>query len=81
MPSFTRRSLLVGLAATSTSVSVPFAEATPDPDSALANLMRAFEQARTAYETAQRHYNDCEGCYLLSKCRVGKGAKRRAHRP
>jgi hypothetical protein len=67
MPSFTRRSLLVGLAATSTSVSVPFAEATPDPDSALANLMRAFEQARTAYETAQRHYNACEGRYFDRK--------------
>jgi hypothetical protein len=67
MPSFTRRSLLVGLAATSTSVSVPFAEATPDPDSALANLMRAFEQDRTAYETAQRHYNACEGRYFDRK--------------
>jgi hypothetical protein len=66
MPSLTRRSLLVGLAASSglsTAAAVP-AAATQDPDTALADLMRAFEQARATYETAQRHYNDCEGRYF-----------------
>lgn len=69
MPSLTRRSLLGGLAATSANVSTAVAlpSATTDPDSSLAALMRAFEQARAAYETAQRHYNDCEGRYFDRK--------------
>jgi hypothetical protein len=68
MTSLTRRSLLGGLAATSASVSttaaLPAQASNLDPDSALFDLMRAFEQARAAYETAQRHYNDCEGRYF-----------------
>jgi hypothetical protein len=65
LPSLTRRSLLAGLAATSASISAPTSlPATTIPDSALFDLMRAFEQARTAYEAAQRHYNDCEGRYF-----------------
>lgn len=66
LPTLTRRSFLVGLAATSTNASAPAAlpYATTDPDAALTDLMRAFEQALAAYETAQRHYNDCEGRYF-----------------
>jgi hypothetical protein len=64
MPSLTRRSLLVGLAASS-GVGAPAVLPAPnDPDAALTALMRAFEQARAAYEAAQRHYNDCEGRYF-----------------
>src|SRR4051812_40688353 len=64
LPSLTRRSLLAGLAASS-GLSTPAAlPASTSPDSALADLLRAFEQARAAYETAQRHYNDCEGRYF-----------------
>jgi hypothetical protein len=69
MPSLTRRSLLVGLAASSGAgppVALP-GQATVDLDSALTALMHAFEQARAAYETAQRHYNDCEGRYFDRK--------------
>jgi hypothetical protein len=67
VPSLTRRSLLVGLAASSgvsAPAAVPAQASNLDPDSALTALMRAFEQARAAYETAQRHYNDCEGRYF-----------------
>lgn len=67
MPSLTRRSLLVGLAASSdlsTAAALPAQASNLDPDSALTDLMRAFEQARAAYETAQCQYNDCEGRYF-----------------
>jgi hypothetical protein len=65
LPSLTRRSLLAGLAATPASISPSVAlPATTVPDAALFDLMRAFEQACAAYETAQRHYNDCEGRYF-----------------
>jgi hypothetical protein len=64
MPSLTRRSLLVGLAASSGLSTTAALPATTNPDSPLADLMRAFEQARAAYEAARRHYNDCEGRYF-----------------
>jgi hypothetical protein len=68
LPSLTRRSLLAGLAATSASISAPTSlPATTIPHSALFDLMRAFEQARAAYDAAQRHYNDCEGRYFDRK--------------
>src|SRR4051794_10052369 len=65
LPSLTRRSLLGGLVVTSASpIPSTTLPAPPDPDVALANLMRAFEQARAAYEAAQSYYNDCEGRYF-----------------
>lgn len=65
LPSLTRRSLLAGLAATSAVPGAPAALPTPpDSDAALADLMRAFDEARTTYEIAQHHYNDCEGRYF-----------------
>lgn len=66
LPSLTRRSLLVGLAAASTNSGAPVvpAQATLDPDAALTALERTFDQSIAAYETAQRCYTDCEGRYF-----------------
>src|SRR3954471_19589862 len=65
LPSLTRRSLLGGLVATSANP-IPSAAlpAAPDPEAELSALLRAFEQARAAYEAAQSYYNDCEGRYF-----------------
>ena len=65
-PSLPRRTVLLGLAAASGGASVPPlpTQAAIDPDSPLIALMHAFEHARSAYEAAQCHYNDCEGRYF-----------------
>jgi hypothetical protein len=66
LPSLTRRTVLIGLAAASTGGSAPAALPHPltSPDATLTVLLRAFEQARAAYEAAQSYYNDCEGRYF-----------------
>lgn len=70
LPSLTRRSLLGGLAVAPASLTpwstlpAPATAIPADPDAALIDLMRTFEQARAAYEAAQRTYNDCEGRYF-----------------
>jgi hypothetical protein len=70
LPALSRRSLLSGLAATSAgpipsaTLPAPVVVTPADPDPELSALMRAFEEARTAYESAQRYYNDCEGRYF-----------------
>jgi hypothetical protein len=65
----TRRSLLIGMAAASTTSAAvaPTAISQPaaaNPDAGLLALQHTFDQAVAAYWTAQRHYGDCETRYF-----------------
>ncbi len=65
----TRRGLLIGVAAASTTSAAavaPVATSHPaaNPEAELLALQRTFDEAVAAYWTAQRHYGDCETRYF-----------------